>query len=186
MCVPRQRRPVSLRRPLGMLLHRSQRWRTIAPRQVFHLLLLLLLCLGCNAVRMPNPLAARTLRPVNIFDEQTLQQHGSPVVRRLFEDAARAPSPAPSPLLAIQSSNDTNTTQHDPSTPPPHEHTSNPLLFAALVAVLIVGTASVCVALLPAYWFPCPNPFTLYFLPLVFGMGVPQNGSSTTVVVNGT
>ena len=53
--------------------------------------------------------------------------------------------------------------------------------FAALIAVLVLGSVAVCGALLPLYIFPCPNPFKLFFLPLVFGMGTPHNGATTVV-----
>ena len=89
-------------------------------------------------------------------------------------------------MMRIQEENSTtpsgNTTAADasPSTSP----ATSALLRAALLAVLIVGSVAICGALLPLYVFPCPDPFKLYFLPLVFGMGTPHNGA-TTVVVTG-
>jgi hypothetical protein len=168
-----------------------------------------LLC-GAAAVRVPNPLTGRRIRPPDIASVNATSTNAlAPLLnstiasRQLFSTApwpgsgldpgdalGNAPAPVPAVeavvLLHIQAENSTtpsgNTTATDGSLAA--SPATSALLRAALLAVLILGSVAICGALLPLYVFPCPDPFKVFFLPLVFGMGTPHNGA-TTVVVTG-
>ena len=155
---------------------------------------------GAAAVRVPNPLAGRPVRPPAIAARITNAASSNAASRQLLA-AAQAPSSgigpgtalgdAPAPgtalLMSIQAAENSttpsgNTTATDASSTA--STATSALLRAALIAVLVLGSVAICGALLPLYIFPCPDPFKLFFLPLVFGMGTPHNGA-TTVVVTG-
>ena len=160
---------------------------------------------GAAAVRVPNPLAGRPIRQpaiaARITNAASTNAASTNAASRQLHAAAQAPSSgigpgaalgdAPAPgtvmLMSIQAAENSttpsgNTTATDASSTA--STATSALLRAALIAVLVLGSVAICGALLPLYIFPCPDPFKLFFLPLVFGMGTPHNGA-TTVVVTG-